>query len=127
MKKAIEIEYAREQRKLATPEEIKMWEILRDRKFMNFKFSRQYPIVISTTLGKRIFYIADFFCHALRLIIEIDGPIHEKQKIYDQARDKILNDFGYNIIRIKNEQINAEIVDTLKILSEFITLLKIKK
>jgi len=39
MKKAIEIEYAREQRKSATAEEIKMWELLRGRKFMNFKFS----------------------------------------------------------------------------------------
>jgi very-short-patch-repair endonuclease len=70
-----------------------MWELLRDRKLMNYKFSRQYPIVISATKGKRIFYIADFFCHALRLIIEIDGPIHEKQKSYDQARDKTLNKY----------------------------------
>jgi len=58
------------------------------------------------------------------LIIEIDGPYHETQKIYDQARDEILNDLGYNILRIKNEQINEGIGNTLKILSEFITQLK---
>ena len=127
MKRAIEIEYAREQRKSATPEEIKMWELLRDRKFMNFKFSRQYPIVISSTPEKRTFYIADFFCHALRLIIEIDGPIHETQKSYDQARDKILNDLGYNILRLKNEKINEEIGNTLRFLSEFIIQIKQKK
>jgi very-short-patch-repair endonuclease len=124
MKRAIEIEYAREQRKFATQEERKMWELLRDRKLMNYKFSRQYPIVISATNGKRIFYIADFFCHTLRLIIEIDGPIHETQKSYDQARDKILNDLGYNILRLKNEQINEKIGNVLKILSEFIIKIK---
>jgi very-short-patch-repair endonuclease len=124
MKRAIEIEYAREQRKLATPEELKMWEILRDRKFMNFKFSRQYPIVISATQAKRIFYIADFYCHGLRLIIEVDGPIHEKHKTYDQARDKILNDLGYKVMRLKNEQINKELALTIKILIEFINELK---
>jgi very-short-patch-repair endonuclease len=101
MKRAIEIEYAREQRKLATPEEIKMWELFRDRKFMNLKFSRQFPIVISSTPEKRTFYIADFYCHALRLIIEIDGLIHQRQNIYDQARDKILNNLGYKIPRKK--------------------------
>jgi len=127
MKRAIEIEYAREQRKLATAEEIKMWELLRDRNFMNLKFSRQFPIVISSTPEKRTFYIADFFCHGLGLIIEIDGSIHEKQKIYDNARDKILNDLGYNILRLKNEQINQEIGNVLKILSEFIIQIKQKQ
>jgi len=124
MKKAIETEYAREQRKFATPEELKMWELLRNRKFLNFKFSRQYPIVISSNHEKRTFYIADFFCHALGLIIEIDGPIHEKQKIYDQARDKTLNDLGYKVLRLKNEQINEEFSQTIKKLAEFITQLK---
>jgi len=124
MKKAIETEYAREQRKFATPEELKMWELLRNRKFLNFKFSRQYPIVISSNQEKRTFYIADFFCHALGLIIEIDGPIHEKQKIYDQARDKTLNDLGYKVLRLKNEQINEEFSQTIKKLAEFITQLK---
>ncbi len=126
MKRAIEIEYAREQRKLATPEEMKMWELIRGRIVMNLKFSRQYPIVISSTLEKRIFYIADFYCHALRLIIEIDGQIHEKQKIYDQARDKMLNDLGYNILRIKNEKINERIGNAIIILTEFINQLKKK-
>jgi very-short-patch-repair endonuclease len=93
---------------------------------MNFKFSRQYPIVISSTPENRTFYIADFFCHQLRLIIEIDGPIHETQKSYDQARDKILIDLGYNILRQKNEQINEEIGNVLKNLSEFIIQIKNK-
>lgn len=124
MKRAIEIEYAREQRKLGTPEEKIMWQLLRDRKFMNLKFSRQYPIVISSTKEKRRFYIADFYCHALKLILEIDGPIHDKQKTYDQARDKTLNDLGYKVLRIKNQQVNKELGQTKKTLTEFITTLK---
>jgi len=60
----------------------------------------------------------------LGLLIEIDGPIHETQKSYDKARDKILNALGYNILRLKNEQIKDKPGNILKILSDFISQLK---
>jgi very-short-patch-repair endonuclease len=120
----VEIEYARELRRKATREERKMWEILRDKKFNNLKFYRQYPIVISSSYNGKEFYIADFYCHTIRLILEIDGEIHNKQKDYDLARDNALSKLGYHILRISNEQVRSQNVDLLSILSNFINELK---
>jgi very-short-patch-repair endonuclease len=120
----VEIEYAREQRKNPTKEEIKMWELLRNRRFNNLKFYRQYPIVISSSDNGKEFYIADFYCHSIRLILEIDGEIHKKQTEYDQARDNSLNELGYHILRISNVQLNSPHEVVLNIISSFIDKLK---
>lgn len=124
MRWTIEIEYAGEQRKNPTKEEIKMWELIRDRRFNNLKFYRQYPIVISSSADKKEFYIADFYCHSIRLILEIDGEIHNKQVVYDQARDTTLNKLGYHILRISNAHVNIINDDVLNNISNFIYKLK---
>ena len=116
----IEIEYAREQRKNAMQEERKMWDLLRDRKYNNLKFYRQYPIVVSSYDNRKEFYIADFYCHSLKLILEIDGEIHNKQIVYDRARDTALSKLGYHILRISNEHVNAKNENLLIIISAFI-------
>ncbi len=67
---------ARELRKAAAREEVIVWKALKNRKFYNLKFKRQY-----ITEG----FVVDFYCHELNLVIEIDGKIHEKQKGYDKA------------------------------------------
>jgi very-short-patch-repair endonuclease len=121
MKKwTVEIEYARELRRKATQEERKMWKLLRDKKFNNLKFYRQYPIVISSSYNGKEFYIADFYCHTIRLILEIDGQIHNKQKVYDRARDNTLNELGYHILRISNLEVCSQNEDVLNILTNFI-------
>ena len=53
------------------------------------------------------FYIADFYCHTKKLIIEIDWWVHnnKNQKEYDQIRDEILNNNNYTVIRFKNEEV----------------------
>jgi len=92
------IELARQLRKSDNkPEEI-IWELLRDRKFLGYKFRRQHPI------DK---YIADFYCNELRLVIEVDGSVHNEdyQREYDKNRDGFLHAMGYNILRIKAKDI----------------------
>jgi very-short-patch-repair endonuclease len=126
MRWTVEIEYAREQRKNPTKEEIKMWKLIRERRFNNLKFYRQYPIVISSSADKKEFYIADFYCHSIRLILEIDGETHDKQAVYDQARDQTLSKLGYHILRLSNEQVNTKNEDVLNILSCYIDKLKPK-
>ena len=120
----VEIEYAREQRKNPTQEEIKLWELLRNRRFNNLKFYRQYPIVISSSDNGKEFYIADFYCHTIRLILEIDGEIHNKQTTYDQARDDTLNKLGYKILRISNVQVASQIEDVFNLITCFINKIK---
>jgi leucyl-tRNA synthetase len=110
----IHIEFSRALRKHSTPEEEKIWNCLRNRKFQGLKFTRQYPIEIFKTKEKNIFYIADFYCASLKLILEIDGEIHNDQKVYDAARDKTLSELGFKVVRIKNININDDIYNALK-------------
>jgi len=74
-------------------------------------------------------FIADFYCHEIRLIIEIDGGIHlrNENKEYDISRDVILKDFKLEILRFTN---NDVINDTDRVINEIkrtIELLKLKQ
>jgi len=100
------IQAARDLRKRQTQAEKILWNILRDRQFKNFKFRRQHPF------GR---FIADFFCHEAKLVIELDGSIHQlkDQKEYDVLRTNVMNQFGLKILRFKNEEV---VSDTNKVL-----------
>ncbi len=92
--------FARELRKEQTPEESKVWEALRNRKSMNLKFRRQHVIE-----G----FVVDFYCHELKLAIEIDGAVHSKQKDYDELRQMLIEDEGIRFIRVTNDEVNRDI------------------
>ncbi len=51
------------------------------------------------------FFIADFYCAEKRLVIELDGEIHDFQKEYDQGRDSIMREMGLRVLRIRNSEI----------------------
>jgi len=103
---------AREMRKSPTPAEDALWHHLR-KKQLGVKFRRQQAI------GP---FIVDFYAREARLIIEVDGPIHETQKAYDDMRQAYLESLGYRVVRFTNEQVlqNMDVVlATLqKVLSE---------
>ncbi|MFA6427272.1 MAG: DUF559 domain-containing protein [Candidatus Magasanikbacteria bacterium] len=82
-------------RSLPTKAEYVLWQELR-RKLLGYKFRRQVSI------GK---FIVDFYCHELRLVIEVDGPIHEDQIEYDNQRQKFLESRGYIVIRFLNDEV----------------------
>jgi len=72
----------RELRKEETLAEKKFWSFVRNRQINGMKFRRQYPISFEWDDQIKHF-IADFYCHEFKLVIEIDGGIHEQQKNYD--------------------------------------------
>lgn len=76
---------ARKLRKNPTPQEQKMWNLIKDRKFSGFRFVRQYPI------GK---YIVDFACRKEKIVIEIDGSQHNEEEniMYDKERTNFLEE-----------------------------------
>ncbi len=79
--------------------EKKIWyELLAKDKLNGLRFLRQKPIDE---------YIADFYCHKLKLVIEIDGESHlaEGAREYDEHRTKVLNAYGIEVIRYTNEEI----------------------
>ncbi len=80
-----------------TEAEHKLWLLLRDRRFVNFKFRRQVPI------GP---YIADFVCYSARLIVEADGSQHAESQ-HDMIRDAELIRRGFRLLRFWNNDILA--------------------
>ena len=100
-----QIEYSRALRKNQTQAEAIVWDLLRNRRFMDKKFLRQHPISISIS-GQTIFYILDFYCLEHKIGVELDGKIHEKgdQPEYDKFREKeIKEQLSIDIIRFRNE------------------------
>lgn len=95
---------ARKLRKNSTPAEDIFWQAVRDRRFLQKKFYRQYPIFFDLH-GKESFFIADFYCFEEKLIIEIDGEYHLRQKGYDSLRTAIINLLNIKVIRFTNEQV----------------------
>ncbi len=86
------VEVARQFRKEATKSELILWQALRGKKLDGLKFRRQQPI------GP---FVVDFYNSRYRLVIEVDGPIHDFQKHADQERQAILEMLGLNVLRIK--------------------------
>jgi very-short-patch-repair endonuclease len=82
---------------MTLPEKI-IWKRLKNKELFKTKFRRQHPIDI---------FIVDFYCHACRLVIEIDGKIHNHEEIkeYDEGRSAELDKFGIKVLRFTNDQV----------------------
>lgn len=89
-------------RKNMTPQEKKLWSILRNKNFYGYKFKRQHPIWK---------YIVDFVCIEKRLIIELDGSGHNfaRTKTYDKQRTQYFESRGFTVIRFWNNEIDNNI------------------
>lgn len=85
-----------------TPTEKSLWLCLRGKKLDGLKFRRQMPLVIG-----EYNFVADFYCAENRLVIEVDGDIHnnKEEKEYDLLREDILKLAGFKIIRFKNNEV----------------------
>jgi very-short-patch-repair endonuclease len=113
-------EFARLLRKNLTPEERIMWDLLRNRRMMGYKFLRQHPIKVWETNGRYHFYYADFYCSEKKLVVEIDGLIHSMQEDYDQARDHVMLELRLTVVRITNEEVNKDSMQVLKKISKYL-------
>ncbi len=85
-----------------------LWEYLRNRKLSGKKFNRQFPIRYNLN-NKESFFIADFYCDEAKLIIEVDGEIHNDKIEQDEFRTIILNSLGIKVIRFTNNEIFSAI------------------
>jgi len=85
-----------------TSAEFKLWEALKGKQVLGFCFRAQHPIDI---------FIADFYCHPLKLVIEVDGGIHnnQDQKESDIGREAELENLGIKVMRFSNEQVEDEL------------------
>ena len=109
MKGPERLRLCRQLREQQTPPEQMLWELLRDRRFEGYKFRRQQP------LGN---FVADFYCSASQLAVELDGGVHDTQRERDRARDAILAAHGVQVLRIHNAELIAEaeaVLDRLRL------------
>jgi very-short-patch-repair endonuclease len=90
------VEAARQLRRELTPAEKALWAALRGRQVGGLRFRCQHAI------GP---FVADFYCPAAKLIVEVDGPIHDQQVEQDAARTDYLNALGYRVLRLRNEDV----------------------
>ncbi|MGZ9166376.1 MAG: endonuclease domain-containing protein [Anaerolineales bacterium] len=100
-------EIARDFRKEPTKSEAKLWQALRGKKLDGIKFRRQQPV------GP---FIVDFYNSVYRLVIEIDGSIHDSQFEADKNRQNILEELGLNILRISAELVEKDVSSVLEII-----------
>jgi very-short-patch-repair endonuclease len=110
---------SRKLRKWQTEAEILLWHKLRYQKVNSLRFLRQKPIfAYKQDNWFDRFYIADFYCHAQRLIIEVDWWIHsEMDRIeYDKLRDEILKNNEYRILRFTNDEVINYIENVINVI-----------
>jgi len=107
------IEYAKMLRGRETPAEVEMWKYLRE-SFTGVKFRRQHPIDR---------FIVDFYCVKLKLVIEIDGAIHNTHTAQEKDGNRsahLEGNFGLTIVRFTNEEVFNNVDQVLAQLAKVI-------
>ena len=91
-------EFRKELRRNLTPAEAFLWKYLKSKQFNGKRFVKQHSI------GN---YIVDFYCASEKLIIELDGEVHQTPNAmeYDEKRTKYLETLGYTVIRFENKMV----------------------
>ena len=116
MAQGILTKVAQANRKKGTPAENCLWEVLRSKNLDGWKFRRQHVI------GQ---FIVDFCCLEAKLIVELDGEIHDSREaqIADALRTEFLNAKGYTVIRFRNEQVLRNLPDVLQVLRKNLSII----
>jgi len=97
-------QFARHLRREMTPQERKLWQVVRGRKLAGFKFRRQQVID-----G----YLADFYCPEVGVVLELDGAVHDDQAEYDAHRDRVIACRRIVVVRVPNRRIDNEFEQVL--------------
>jgi very-short-patch-repair endonuclease len=107
--------YAKELRNNLTESEKLLWAQLRNRRLSGYKFLRQHPIIYKADYKGLNYFIADFYCDSKKLVVELDGAIHNETEDYDKFRDEEMILKGLNVLRIKNEELSDMVITLEKI------------
>lgn len=104
---------AKKLRENSTEAEDRLWVELRNKQLEGYKFRRQHPVSI---------YIADFYCHELKLVIEVDGDYHqaEEQLLLDKKRTADIEFQGLKLIRFTNDEVMVNLPEVIGEIKRFI-------
>jgi len=109
--------YRRALRSNLTPAEAFLWKHLKARRLAGRRFTKQHSIKS---------YIVDFYCASERLIIELDGEVHNNATVkeYDAQRTSFLNQLGYHVLRFENKMVFDHLESVLKEIKDNFRILK---
>ena len=96
-----------------TEAEKSLWKRL-SKSQLGVRFKAQHPIDI---------FIADFYCHKYKLIVEVDGEIHKTQREYDEGRTAVLERMGLKVIRFTNEEVLNNIDNVIECIKNYLTVI----
>ena len=96
---------ARQMRRNPTAAEAAVWERLRNRRLFGSRFRRQHAIDR---------FLVDFYCAEARLVVEIDGPVHQYSRQEDAIRQELLESRGLRVLRFTNEEVGNNIDGVLE-------------
>ncbi|MDP2090706.1 MAG: endonuclease domain-containing protein [Candidatus Gracilibacteria bacterium] len=116
------LEVSRGLRKNMTKSEYLIWNFLKGGS-LGVKFLRQKPIYVYTdNSGLDRYIIPDFFCFDKKLILEIDGCIHNKKEIYelDKYKEELLINMGFIVLRVTNEEIKNDLNNVIKTIKQYL-------
>jgi len=87
-------------RREPTPAENRLWQRLRKRQVLGFKFRRQHAI------GR---FIVDFYCADAQLVVEVDGPVHKQAQEEDRLRQEFLESLDLTVLRFTNDEVSKSL------------------
>jgi very-short-patch-repair endonuclease len=100
---------ARDLRKKLTPAEECLWQALRNKQLNGLRFRSQDPV------GR---FILDFYCASCKLVVEVDGNFHDNRGDYDLSRTKVLESYGYFVLRFTNDEVLGDLDSVLEKISD---------
>jgi len=106
---------ARTLRKRSTEAEKLLWSRLRGRRFEGIKFKRQVPIAN---------YIVDFVALDLKFVVEVDGGQHDVRAARDAERTRVLEEWGYHVVRFWNNDVLGNIDGVLEAILQELQLVR---
>ncbi|QJD78350.1 endonuclease domain-containing protein [Spirosoma rhododendri] len=96
-----------------TTAEKMLWNHLKGSKLGGFRFKAQHPIQ---------WFIADFYCHEAKLVVELDGSVHDNadQQVYDDNRSYCIGELNITVIRFSNEEVFTNIKAVLTRIRQYL-------
>ncbi|MEW6491236.1 MAG: endonuclease domain-containing protein [Cyanobacteriota bacterium] len=102
---------ARQMRHEPTLAEKQLWQKLRNKQLLGFKFRRQHSIDR---------FIADFYCAEVGLVVEVDGSIHDYTQEEDALRQEFLESLGLRVLRFSNAEVLNSIDGVLEVIAGYL-------
>jgi very-short-patch-repair endonuclease len=94
-----------------TAAELKVWDKLRGDQLLGLRFRRQHRVGA---------YIADFFCHAAKLVVEVDGDSHDERQEYDEKRTHWMSQHkGLRVVRYTNDDVMKDLDAVLENIADW--------